>query len=214
MTVMPPRSWLRRHARSAALTVLAVLAATSIAACSGKAFDPAGACTADGRAAGAYPDLERLVPLKFEDVAPSTLDSGRSCTQPGLGSLASHDVGELRFAGGQWQLGNRSGLTMAVLSSPTGLDAAWAGQFYETSARAAKHTENVSAEQTRIGDIDAFRVETLNDEASFQTVVVWPGPAAVNVVLVASDVHEVGSRATHDEVVERAVTSFASFDPG
>lgn len=131
-----------------------------------------------------------------------------------LGSLKSHGIGELHFAGGQWHLSDRSGVTMAVLSSPTGLEPAWAGEFYESSARVAKHTENVSAAAARIGDVDAFRVETLNDEASFQTVVVWGEGEVVDVVIVASDIREIGSRAAHDEIVARAVTSFAGFSPG
>jgi hypothetical protein len=183
-------------------------------ACSAEKFDPSRPCTADGRAAGAYPELERLVPTRFDESSPAVLDSGRNCAATTLGSLASHRVGELRFAGGQWHLGDRSGVTMAVLSSPTGLDAGWVGEFYESSARLARHTENVSATQTRIGDIDAFRIETLNDQTSFQTVLVWPGKSVVDVVIVASDVHEVGSRAAHDAIVSRAVAAFAGFSPG
>lgn len=169
---------------------------------------------ADGRAPGAYPELERLIPATFDAAAPTVLDSGRNCSATALGSLASHQVGELRFAGGQWHRGDRSGVTMAVLSSPTGLDASWVGEFYETSARLAKHTENVSAGTTRIGGVDAFRVETLNDQTSFQTVVVWAGAAAIDVVIVASDVNEVGSRAAHDAIVGRAVADFTDFTPG
>jgi hypothetical protein len=62
--------------------------------------------------------------------------------------------------------------------------------------------------------VNAFRVETLNDETSFQTVVVWAGRDAVDVVIVASDVHEVGSRAVHDQRVDRAVAVLAGFTPG
>jgi hypothetical protein len=201
-----------RHAALAfALTALVAFAAT---ACTAARFDPSGPCTTDGHAAGAYPALERLVPTQFDKTAPTVLDSGRSCTPTALGSLVSHNIAELHFAGGQWHLGDRSGVTMAVLSSPTALDAAWVDEFYESSARVANHTENVSATQTRIGTVDAFRVETLNNETSFQTVVVWPGKDAVDVVIVASDVNEVGSRAAHDAIVERAVATLAGFAPG
>lgn len=183
-------------------------------ACGGARFDPSGPCTTDGRAQGAYPELERLIPDRFDAAAPTVLDSGRNCTATALGSLASHQVGELKFAGGQWHLGDRSGVTMAVLSSPTSLDAAWVGEFYESSARVARHTENVSAGPARIGAVDAYRIETLNDQTSFQTVVVWAGKAAIDVVIVASDVHEVGSRAAHDDIVARSVADFAGFSPG
>jgi hypothetical protein len=209
-----PRSH-RRHRAGLWRGVFSVaFVALIVSACAGAKFDPSGPCTVDGRAAGAYPELERLVPNQFDAAAPTVLDSGRNCTATALGSLASHQVGELRFAGGQWHLGDRSGVTMAVLSSPTGLDAGWVGEFYESSARIARHTENVSAGPARIGNVDAYRIETLNDQTSFQTVVVWAGKAAIDVVIVASDVHEVGSRAAHDQIVGRAVADFAGFAPG
>jgi hypothetical protein len=209
-----PRSH-RRHLAAARRALFGlVLVAFLASACAGARFDPSGPCATDGRAPGAYPELERLVPATFDTAAPTVLDSGRNCSAAALGSLASHQVGELRFAGGQWHLGDRSGVTMAVLSSPTGLEAGWVGEFYETSARLANHTENVSAGTTRIGGVDAFRVETLNDQTSFQTVVTWAGAAAIDVVIVASDVNEVGSRAAHDAIVARAVADFAGFSSG
>jgi hypothetical protein len=205
----------RRHPAAAWPALLAIVLFTLVAsACGSATFDPSGPCTADGRAPGAYPDMERLIPPRFEESAPTVLDSGRNCTPTALGSLASHGVGEVRFAGGQWHLGDRSGVTMAVFGSPNGLDAAWLGEFYESSARVAKHTENVSAAQAEIGGVNAFRVETLNDQTSFQTVVVWAGKDAVDVVIVASDVNEIGSRAAHDQRVERAVATLAGFSPG
>ena len=184
------------------------------AACGSAKFDPGGPCNADGHAPGAYQELERLIPAQFDDAAPTVLDSGRNCTPSALGSLASHGVGEIRFAGGQWHLGDRSGVTMAVFRSPTGLDASWLGEFYESSARVARHTENVSAAQATIAGVNAFRVETLNDQTSFQTVVVWAGKDVVDVVIVASDVNEIGSRAAHDQRVDRAVATLAGFTPG
>jgi hypothetical protein len=211
--VVPERCRRSPARRRRAVFVLAIVALIATG-CSGARFDPTGPCTVDGRAAGAYPELERQIPSTFDEVAPTALDSGRSCSPTALGSLASHHVGELRFAGAQWHLGDRSGVTMAALSSPTGLDAEWVGEFYESSARVARHTENVSAGQTRVGGVDAFRIETLNDETSFQTVVVWPGKEVVDVVLVASDVHEIGSRAAHDEIVDRAVAALARFSSG
>jgi len=205
----------RRLLAGALRTVVAVVFVALVAsACAGARFDPSGPCTVDGRAPGAYPELERLIPDRFDTAAPTVLDSGRNCSASALGSLTSHEIGELRFAGGQWHLGDRSGVTMAVLSSPTGLDAGWVGEFYESSARLAKHTENVSAGSARIGGVEVFRVETLNDQTSFQTVVVWAGKAAIDVVIVASDVNEVGSRAAHDQIVDRAVAAFAGFAPG
>jgi hypothetical protein len=209
-----PRPRRRRPASAWPAAFAVVLFALVAAACGGAKFDPGGPCTVDGRAPGAYPELEGLIPARFEASPPTVLDSGRNCTPTALGSLAAHGVGEVRFAGGQWHLGERSGVTMAVFSSPTTLDPAWLGEFYESSARVARHTENVSAAQATIAGVDAFRVETLNDETSFQTVIVWPGKNAVDVVIVASDVHEIGSRAAHDQRVDRAVEALAGSPAG
>ena len=209
-----PGSHRRPLAGALRVAIAVVFVATAASACTGAKFDPSGPCTADGRAPGAYPELEHLIPDRFDSAAPTVLDSGRNCAATSLGSLASHQIGELRFAGGQWHLGDRSGVTMAVLTSPTGLDAGWVDEFYESSARVANHTENVSAGPARIGGVDVFRVETLNDQTSFQTVVVWAGKAAIDVVIVASDVNEVGSRAAHDQIVDRAVADFVSFSRG
>jgi hypothetical protein len=202
-----------RPALRAAIVTLLAAALTALAGCGGASFDPSGPCTTDGRGAGAYPTLERLVPERFDDKAATTVDSGRSCTPAALGSLAGRGVRELRFAGGQWHLGDRSGVTMAVMSSPTGIQADWVAEFYESSARVAKHTQNVSLNQVTIGAVNGFRIETLNDETSFQTVVVWPGGGNVDVVIVASDVHEIGTRDAHDEVVDRAVSQFQVYAP-
>jgi hypothetical protein len=209
-----PRPRSGRPAVVARATLALVVVALVAAACARAAFDPSGPCTVDGRAPGGYPELERLIPGRFEDVAPTVLDSGRSCTPASLGTFAGHSVTELQFAGGQWHRTDTSGVTMAVLRSPTGLDAAWVGEFYESSARVGRHTENVSAQDVTINGVDAFRIDTLNDETSFQTVVVWSGGEVVDVVIVASDVREVGSRAAHDEIVGRAVAAFAGFVPG
>jgi hypothetical protein len=59
--------------------VLAV--ALSTVACSGgppPSFDPTGDCTTDGRAPGAYPDLEALVPTKYMGVGTWTFGAERA----------------------------------------------------------------------------------------------------------------------------------------
>ena len=48
------------------------------------AFDPSTPCTADGRAAGAYPDLEASIPAIYDARGPDHLDSGRNCTARSL----------------------------------------------------------------------------------------------------------------------------------
>ena len=58
------------RARAMALTLVATLVVGLVAGCSGAGFDPSGPCTTDGRAAGAYPALEALVPATFRGRPP------------------------------------------------------------------------------------------------------------------------------------------------
>ncbi|HET9521223.1 MAG TPA: hypothetical protein VFO73_09280 [Candidatus Limnocylindrales bacterium] len=203
---MSPES--RRPGLVRALTGAALigLLATILTACSGAAFDPSTPCTADGRAAGAYPELEALVPRDFRGVAPSRVDSGRTCTPVGLGSLALHDVEELQFAGATWELGSGAGVTLAVFEAP-GLQPGWMEEFYESGARAAKRTETVETGTIELPNgATAFRLDTLNGE-SYQTVIVWPDGTRVRAALVASAVRETQTKAAHELVVTDAIAA-------
>ena len=132
------------------LFVLAV--ALAAAACSGgppPSFDPTGDCTTDGRAPGAYPDLEALVPTSYQGVAPGTLDSGRNCTVTNLGSLARLGIKEVRFAGGTWSFGAERAAVLAVFRTH-GLTADYLAAFYNESARAAARTKILGASDPTI----------------------------------------------------------------
>ena len=72
-------------------------------------FDPASACTTDGRQPGAYPDLEALLPTSYQGKAPDNVDSGRNCTTAALGALAGEGIDGVRFAGATWASGARPG---------------------------------------------------------------------------------------------------------
>jgi hypothetical protein len=184
--------------------MLALLLA--VVACGGPPFDPSGACTADGRAAGAYPALEALVPAEFDGRRPDSLDSGRNCSRETLGTLADRGVEEMRFAGGIWDLGSGGGVTLAVLEAP-GLRPDWVAEFYETGARSGRRVEDVTVSETTIGGRPATRIDALNGE-SFQTVVVVPDAAdLVRVVIVASAIREVQTRAAHDAIVGAALAT-------
>jgi hypothetical protein len=188
---------------------LALAAAALVGACgtSGPSFDPTGPCAVDGRSEGAYPALEAAIPAAYRGEAPTRLDSGRSCSARNLGTLAQHGVAEVRFAGGLWELGGRSGVTIAQFSAPD-LGAAWMAEFYEAGAEAAPKTEEIETSRFRIGERDAWRLDTLNDE-SFQTIVVWPAgePGAVWVVLAGNDIREIDTRAAHEAVVADAIAA-------
>ena len=199
----PPRSFLRRSLSLAAL-VGGLIALAACATAPGATFDPAGPCTTDGQRPGAYPELETRIPATFDGAAPVRLDSGRNCSETNLGTLSAHGIGELRFAGGLWETGERSGVTIAVFRAP-GLTMERLAEFYETGARSARKTEAIETSPLTVRSVAGRRLDTLNDE-SFQTIVVLEGdePDLVRAVLVASDVREVGTRDAHDRTVDRA----------
>jgi len=198
-----PRGLPRNHS-------LILACAFVLAACGGggASFDPRGTCGPDGKAAGAYPALEQLLPTSFDGQAPTSVDSGRHCTESALGSLITHDAAGIEFAGATWDLGSGTGVSSALFSLPErDLPAAWIAEFYEIGARTAKRTEHITAtRQTFPGTEEAYRLETLN-ELSLQTVVTWQDGNVVRVVLVATTVAPGASRAAHDELVTKAVAA-------
>jgi hypothetical protein len=170
-----------------ALIAIAVLAgACSSSPAATPSFDPTGPCATDGKAAGAYPDLEALVPKTLDGKPPQTLNSGRNCTLGELGTLSTHGVSEVRFAGGVWQDGSQNGLTMAVFQEP-GLQSEWMAEWYEATALGGNTTGDVQPTKPTIDGRPAQRLDLVNGDAA-QTVITWPSttPNTVNVVL-ASD---------------------------
>jgi hypothetical protein len=173
--------------RLRSVSFLVLSAAIVIAGCDGAAavssFDPSGPCTVDGRAPGAYPDLESLVPKIYQGVAPATLDSGRNCTPANLGSLTKSGIAEVRFAGGTWTFGAERAAALAVFRSK-GLTADALATFYMESAAAASRTQLVAGTTPTIAGRQGRRLDTQTGER-LQTVVVWPAADAdtVNVVI-------------------------------
>lgn len=201
--------------RTRAIVGLIAVLAVLLAGCAGAAFDPTGPCTSDGSAAGAYPDLEAQVPKIFRGSAPSVLDSGRTCTPEGLGTLTAHGVKELRFAGSTWETGSQSGLSLAVFTSPDGsaLPTEWLAEFYESGARTGKNVEKVDPTDFEIQPgVSAHRIDVLNGE-SYQTVIVWPKGGVVAAVLVADFIREIQTKEAHDKVVQEAIAAWAANAP-
>ncbi|MEO7663542.1 MAG: hypothetical protein ABIV26_00315 [Candidatus Limnocylindrales bacterium] len=193
-----------------------VLAVAGACAAPAASFDPAGPCTVDGQAPGAYPDLELDLPTDLQGMAPTSVDSGRSCTEAALGALVSHDLASVEFAGAIWDLGHGAGVSSVVFARPDrrALPAAWVAEFYEIGARTAKRTENIDASRaTFAGAGEAWRLDTLN-QLSLQSVVTWQDGDLVRSVLVASAVAPDASRADHDVLVERAVAAAVSAPGG
>jgi hypothetical protein len=172
--------------RSSLIGILALAAVLTIAGCSAApaaSFDPAAPCSTDGRAAGAYPDLEAQVPTSFRGAPPDRVDSGRNCTAANLGALASQGIAEVRFAGGTWTFGAERAVVLAVFRTK-GLTAESLDAFYTQSANEAARTEIVGRSATTIGGRPGRRLDTKTG-ARVQTVVVWPAVArdSVNVVI-------------------------------
>ncbi len=172
----------------------------------GPTFAPTGACLVDGRAPGAYPDLEAKVPRTISGRPATSVSSGRDCSTDALGSFVNHDVHELRFAGATWDEGSGNGVSIAVLALPDQpLPVAWAEEFYQLGAENGTHTGNIQvARPTYPGIGTVFRLDTLND-LSFQTVLVWAAGPLVRVVIVATQVGPSASRTVHDARVAESV---------
>ena len=205
-----------RATRRARATIVLVAIVVALAGCANELVaTPLGPCGDDARAPGGFPELEVLLPaaLPAGGRAPDGVDSGRSCSEAALGTLKSHGVTELRFAGATWREGDSDGTVIAVLATPGGvplLDEAWVEEFYEAGAAAGKKTDNIETSQPTMDGAGAvFRIDTLND-LSFQTVVTWQTAGLTHVVIVATDVSPTADRAAHDRRVGTAVATAAA----
>ncbi len=190
---VPSPAMRSRTLRHLAAALLAAALLPVLAACAGPdtataSFDPSAPCPAEGQMAGAYPDLEALVPTTYEGRPPDSLDSGRICSPEALGTLVEAGVAELRFAGATWRTGGTSGLTVAVFQAD-GLDAGQMLDFYAQPAQTARRTEKLQRTETLVGSVPAQRLDVLGSDGTGSTLVTWraPGESVVRVLL-ASDV--------------------------
>jgi hypothetical protein len=185
------------------LLATVLLLATVVAACGSAipvvSFDPTSPCMTDGRQPGAYPDLEGILPSAYDGRAPDSVDSGRSCTPTALGSLLARGVEELRFAGSTWGLGGTTGLTVAAFEAE-GLDPAAMIEFYAAGAKANRKTEKMQVSDTTAGGRPAARLDVLQSDGAYQTVVAWPSRDAGRVmVLLAADLGDTKVAAALEE---------------
>ncbi len=188
----------------------AILAIVLLAAgCAGApgSFDPDAPCVRDERAAGLFADLEARIPQAFDERPPDALDSGRNCSSRSLGYLDQRGYHQVEFAGGTWETGARSGVTIAIFRAD-GLQVREVFDFYKSGALAAPKTDATTERTMTVSGIDLPRLDTLNDE-SFQTIVVAAGrdPGTVRVVIVADAIRDVVTREAHETIVERAITA-------
>jgi hypothetical protein len=207
-------AWIARlRGRAAVLVAVLVALAFMLGACSAR-FDPAGPCTSDGSAPGAYPDLEAQVPRAFRGTPPGQVDSGRACSADGLGTLQAHGITELRFAGSTWTIATDSGLSLAMFRSEgsTPLTRDWLVEFYETGAKAGKNVQSVDTTDYPVSaGVAGRRLDVLNGE-SFQSVVVWERGGRIETAIVANFIREIQTRDAHDRVVRDAVDAWNKAD--
>ena len=168
-----------RFAVLAAAVALAAGCSTNTSA----SFDPSGPCTGDGSAAGAYPELEALIPTSYEDRAPDRLDSGRNCSDENLGSLAERGIEEIRFAGGTWEFGSDIAAVLAVFEAD-GLTVETLADWWESTAQGSSRTQILGVTDVEVDGRTVRRLDTKTGER-VQSVLVWEGaePGQVNVVL-------------------------------
>lgn len=193
------------HRTRLAVTAACVTLALALAACGTAtpfaSFDPASACTTDGRMPGAYPELETLLPDTYEGQAPATVDSGRNCTTTALGSLATVGVDGVRFAGATWPLGGATGLTVAVFEGD-GLASNELLEFYAAGARTANRTDAFTTTDATIRGVPLRRLDVLRSDGSGSTIVTWPGDVPGRIfVLLASDLGDAKVQAALDAFV-------------
>lgn len=210
-----------RLARLASLCLAAVCLVAALSGCNAEqlAQNPLGPCGDDARSPGGFPDLEAKLPATFgpDGAVPDRVDSGRSCSDTALGTLKSHGITELDFAGATWNEDSSSeGTVIAVVQAPRylePLETSWVEEFYEAGARNGKKTDNIEVSRPGIGAIgEVFWLDTIND-LSFQTVAVWPGDGVVHVVIVATDVAPLKDRGVHAQHVEDAIRVASGGEP-
>ncbi|HEU4673720.1 MAG TPA: hypothetical protein VFS32_12560 [Candidatus Limnocylindrales bacterium] len=185
--------------------IVVVVALLALAGLATVAFVPGlmgsggGGCT-DQRQAGLVPTLEKLVPATLEGRPADRLDSAVTCSPDGLGSLAGHGVASVASAGGLWELGPATGVTLAVfrLDGPERADRI--AEFYAEGAAQAPKVANLVTTHPTIAGRPATRLDF--SDANFpQAIVVWPAaqPDLVHVVLAAG---------VPDRIVQEAIAAF------
>jgi hypothetical protein len=208
---VPSGTGLRRSLVVAAVVFLVAACGPAIDPVS---FDPATPCTTredEGRFAGAYPELEAILPTSFEGAAPAFRDSGRTCTPEQLGTLRERGITEVHFAGANWDLGNGRALTVAVFEA-TDLDPGRMIEFYEAGARAARRTNDLLRSDTTVGGFAAKRLDVLFGD-SRQSIVAWgddPPSGRVKVLLAS----ELGDEKVAEVLQLLGTSSVNSPSPG
>jgi hypothetical protein len=166
----------RRHVLllGIAAGVLCAAAGVLCASCAGTPAAPGPSGCTDLQTPGVYPELERLVPASVGGTAVARLESGRSCSDQALGSLAKSGVRELQFAGAvaRFSPQDSTGITLSVYRAP-GLTIDLLADAFATGAGTSRSVSGVHAARTVIGGRPGIRIDAIA-AGQAETVFVWP----------------------------------------
>lgn len=191
MAPIPRSSLIRRSVSLLAIVLAAALLGGCMADPEAPAsFNPSAACNgADSQVmAGAYPELEALLPTSLAGVAPTSLESGRLCSAQTLGTLYTAGIHETHFGSAVWDRGDGSGIQMTIMEA-TGLTVANALESYDNGAASAPKVHLLTAKNVTVNGIAGMQLDIENDDFQ-QEVVIWPtGTPGRLHVLIASNTH-------------------------
>ncbi len=184
---------------SRALAALVLTGSIAAAACAPSA-PPDGSLPCDPsidvqRAAGFDLALEASLPLAAFAETPSTVDSGRECSEKRLGPLWGSGLRELRSAGAIFERENLTGFSVVTYQG-VGLTLDALAYAFERGAATGRKTQDIRIESAPVGTWEGSRMTLLNGDRR-QVIVLFQVDGEVDQVrgLLTSDLsnEEIGS---------------------
>lgn len=152
---------------SRALAALVLTGSIAAAACAPSA-PPDGSLPCDPsidvqRAAGFDLALEASLPLAAFAETPSTVDSGRECSEKRLGPLWGSGLRELRSAGAIFERENLTGFSVVTYRG-VGLTLDALAYAFERGAATGRKTQDIRIESAPVGTWEGSRMTLLNGD--------------------------------------------------
>jgi hypothetical protein len=152
---------------SRALAALVLTGSIAAAACAPSA-PPDGSLPCDPsidvqRAAGFDLALEASLPLAAFAETPSTVDSGRECSEKRLGPLWGSGLRELRSAGAIFERENLTGFSVVTYQG-VGLTLDALTYAFERGAATGRKTQDIRIESALVGTWEGSRMTLLNGD--------------------------------------------------
>ena len=176
---------------SRALAALVLTGSIAAAACAPSA-PPDGSLPCDPsidvqRAAGFDLALEASLPLAAFAETPSTVDSGRECSEKRLGPLWGSGLRELRSAGAIFERENLTGFSVVTYQG-VGLTLDALAYAFERGAATGRKTQDIRIESAPVGTWEGSRMTLLNGDRR-QVIVLFQVDGEVDQVrgLITSD---------------------------